>query len=118
MATDTRTVYRRWCENIGPEDDTACWIWTGKRVHNGYGTFSYRVAGKRVYHYAHRYGYEALVGPIPPGLDLDHLCRRRDCVNPDHLEPVTRRENLSRSPLVRAHWAGLHKLRAARREAA
>ena len=45
---------------------------------------------------AHRFAYEMLVGPIPEGLDLDHLCRVRHCVNPNHLEPVTRSENLRR----------------------
>ena len=46
--------------------------------------------------FAHRIGYEQLVGPIPKGLELDHLCRVRHCVNPDHLEPVTHKENTLR----------------------
>lgn len=49
---------------------------------------------------AHRAVYEILVGKIPDGLQIDHLCRNRGCVNPLHLEPVTREENLSRSPLT------------------
>src|SRR5699024_1617461 len=49
---------------------------------------------------AHRVSYETFAGPIPEGLDLDHLCRNRSCVNPEHLEPVTRSENLRRSPLM------------------
>ncbi|MFB6955450.1 HNH endonuclease signature motif containing protein [Streptomyces sp. NPDC056309] len=69
-----------------------CWIWTGAKSGGGYGHLSRR--GKFIA--AHRYAWEMLVGPIPEGLDLDHLCRVRACVNPDHLEPVTRRENLRR----------------------
>lgn len=71
--------------------DTPCWVcsYTGPR---GYTTI--KVAGKT--QIAHRFAYEELVGPIPKGLDLDHLCRVRNCVNPAHLEPVTRRVNLSR----------------------
>lgn len=52
--------------------------------------------------YAHRVYYEARFGPIPAGLQLDHLCRNRGCVNPDHLEPVTCRENLMRGHTVAA----------------
>ncbi|MFJ8213256.1 HNH endonuclease signature motif containing protein [Streptomyces sp. NPDC096033] len=69
-----------------------CWNWTGRRTHNGYGDF--REGGVRTR--AHRYAYEMLVGPIPEGLVLDHLCRNRLCVNPDHLEPVTIGENVLR----------------------
>ena len=73
--------------HLGP-----CWLWTASQSGNGYGQFYYsgRI-GK-----AHRFAYEALAEPIPAGLDLDHLCRIRHCVNPAHLEPVTRRENILR----------------------
>ena len=69
-----------------------CWLWTGALDGKGYGRVS--VGGKVVR--AHRWAYEALVGPIPSGLHLDHLCRVKTCVNPDHLEPVTHRVNLER----------------------
>lgn len=68
-----------------------CWLFTGALA-GGYGRFY--LAGGLVP--AHRYAYELLVGPIPEGLQLDHLCRVRNCVNPGHLEPVTQRENLLR----------------------
>lgn len=66
-----------------------CWEWTAYKNPKGYGHF-YR-AGR--WEKAHRVAYELLVGPIPRGLELDHLCRNRACVNPDHLEPVTRKVN-------------------------
>lgn len=69
-----------------------CWVWRGGTV-NGYGRTS--VAGKAVA--VHRAAYEVLVGPIPEGLTLDHLCRNRACYNPAHLEPVTLSENVRRA---------------------
>jgi hypothetical protein len=69
-----------------------CWVWTGSRSTGGYA----RVwDGKRVVQ-AHRLSYELFVGPIPDGLYLDHLCRNRRCVKPEHLEPVTNQENQRR----------------------
>lgn len=73
------------------QDASGCWLWTGcvgKR--DGYGRFT-RSGLSRL---AHRAGYQLLRGEIPDGMVLDHLCRVRHCVNPDHLRVVTNRENL------------------------
>jgi HNH endonuclease len=72
---------------------TECWLWTGTKTPEGYGQFW---DGERAV-MAHRYAYELLVGSIPESMELDHLCRVRDCVWPGHLEPVTSRENVHRS---------------------
>lgn len=69
-----------------------CWEWTGTLNSNGYGVFW---DGDRAV-YAHRWSYEHFVGPIPEGMELDHLCRNPRCVRPSHLEPVTHRENMLR----------------------
>lgn len=75
--------------------DTGCWLWTGALNLWGYGVIG---DGTREDNNSlvHRAAYEEFVGPIPDGLDLDHLCRNRMCCNPDHLEPVTRAENVAR----------------------
>lgn len=73
---------------ISPEPNSGCWLWTGHITSGGYGRLGRTPA--------HRVTYSALKGAIPPGLDLDHLCRVRSCVNPDHLEAVTRQVNLLR----------------------
>lgn len=75
------------------EKTPTCWLWTGARVRNGYGTA--RIEGRNGV--IHRWVYEQLVGPIPAGMQLDHLCRVRHCCNPDHLEPVTHTENCRRA---------------------
>ncbi len=84
-----------------PEPNSGCFIWTGNLSWNGYGTLKmgYKREGNRRTEWAHRAAYEYFVGPIPEGLDLDHKCRMRCCVNPDHLEPVTRGENTKRGLL-------------------
>ena len=71
-----------------------CWLWTAGRDSAGYGIF--RTGGRANVSKAHRVAYVLAKGPVPAGLDLDHLCRVRRCVNPDHLEPVTRKENILR----------------------
>lgn len=69
-------------------DPNGCWVWTAG-LKDGYGQYRHNGQSRN----AHRVTYEFLVGPIPEGLVLDHLCRVRRCVNPDHLEPVTNQEN-------------------------
>lgn len=77
--------------SVIPEPNSGCWLWIGKMTH-GYGKAT--IAMREVP--AHRFSYELFRGPIPAGLVLDHLCRVPLCVNPDHLEPVTNRENVRR----------------------
>jgi hypothetical protein len=99
------THYKRWERNGSPElnrpselerfwnyvdkhsSPLGCWLWTGATL-RGYARFKTKTA--------YRFAYEHLVGPIPEGLDIDHLCRVKACVNPDHLEPVTRKVNIRR----------------------
>ena len=76
-----------------------CWFWVASINPQGYGNISVK---KRTVG-AHRFSYEAFVGPIPEGLQIDHLCRNRRCVNPDHLEPVTGKENRHRAALAQTH---------------
>lgn len=85
-----------------------CWLWTSS-LHisddfKGYGR--YWVNGRQVY--AHRFAYEMLIGPIPDGFEIDHLCRRRCCVNPEHLETVTSAENTRRGLVAQLRQEATH----------
>lgn len=88
--TDLAILITRLEARIDKRREAPCWRWTGMT------TGTRRVYGIYCSHRAHRVVYEALIGPIPKGLQLDHLCRNTRCVNPEHLEPVTREENLRR----------------------
>jgi hypothetical protein len=78
--------------------DAGCLVWLAGLAGAGYGHFhTTQTAQEKARDvYAHRWSYEHHVGPIPDGLHLDHLCRNPACVNPDHLEPVSQRENTMR----------------------
>lgn len=84
--------------------ESGCWIWTGCLSKSGYGKFGVGLHVKP----AHRVSYETHVGPIPVGLQLDHLCRVTQCVNPHHLEPVTGAENVRRGTAAKVTRA-LHE---------
>ncbi len=82
------------------ERDGDCWIWTGQ-TKQGYGKYGGKVA--------HRESYKRLIGPIPDGLELDHVCRTPACVNPNHLQPVSRQENRRRAYVAMTHCGKGHE---------
>jgi hypothetical protein len=83
----------RFWSRVVSDQETGCWNWLGRLNTSGYGQMDFQGRARVV----HRVAYEVLVGPLPEGLpDLDHLCRNRRCVNPAHMEPVSRRENVRR----------------------
>lgn len=113
MSAPFRPVNERIAEKIEERDggfSTPCWFWTGYINRLGYAVLSIQDRPN----YVHRLSYQIHIGKIPEGLELDHLCRNRSCVNPSHLEPVTNRENVLRG-LVPTIFAAFNK---ARKEAA
>lgn len=88
-----------------------CWTWTGVIDPSGYGRYSVpglRSSASRTQG-AHRFGYTQMVGPVPEGMELDHLCRTKSCVRPDHMEPVSPAENLRRQGLAVTHCIHGHE---------
>ena len=67
----------------------SCWLWNGFTTNEGYGRFDKQSV--------HRFSYQHYIGAIPEGLEIDHLCNVRNCVNPEHLKPVTQKENVRRA---------------------
>ena len=105
--TTLRDIQRFYCKvdfdgGVQPAMESACWKWTAKvsgDCQGQYGKFwdgTYLPSGHTREVQAHRYAYELIVGPIPDGLQLDHICHNRQCVNPNHLEPVTQFVNAQR----------------------
>lgn len=82
-----------------------CWLWAGAKTNDGYGRV--RIENRNLL--PHRVSYEWAMGPIPDGLEVDHLCRNKACVNPAHLEPVTRHENQRRRAAVITHCPAGHE---------
>lgn len=87
------TLFERFRAKYCVDPKTGCWIWIASEKGNGYGQFSDAEGRVRS---AHRVAYELFIGAIPEGLQIDHLCRNRACVNPSHMEPVTNKENTLR----------------------
>jgi hypothetical protein len=90
-----KSIDERFWSKVRAAPANECWIWLAGRNSDGYGSFWNGDHNVR----AHRWSYESLVTQIPTGLQLDHLCRVRSCVNPAHLEPVTNAENARRGHL-------------------
>ena len=88
----SRTYIERFEAKFIPEPNSGCWIWTANLNHAGYG----RIVVGKIWVLAHRFSYQTYKGHLIPGLVLDHLCRMRCCVNPDHLEQVTLTVNIQR----------------------
>lgn len=93
------TEEQRFWAKVDKDGAEGCWLWVGSQSPWGYGVFN-RAGGRgaKGTRHVHRIAYEWCVGPIPDGLEIDHLCRVPLCVNPDHLDPVTHAENNDRKP--------------------
>src|SRR6266700_755766 len=95
------------------DENTGCWIFTGAKCASGYGHLGLSRDGVKVDLMPHRIAYEALIGPIPAGMQLDHVrekCSSKACWNPDHLEPVTAQENTRRHFSQQTHCKNGHPL--------
>jgi len=93
-----KTQEERFLEKVIPEPNSGCWIWLGTVQKNGYARTAF---GSRNSGLAHKWSYLNFVGAVPAGLELDHRCRVRCCVNPKHLEAITHLENMRRGAAAR-----------------
>lgn len=109
MAIPKTSAIERFLRHIEIITETGCWIWMGAVSTGGYSNF---FDGDK-YRLGHRFSFEFFRGDIPEGLQLDHLCRVRCCVNPWHLEPVTARENIRRGAWTPDAAVAAHRLRCA-----
>jgi hypothetical protein len=104
-----KTLLERFEDKVMYEPNSGCWLWTASVIPDGYGMIN--VGGRKGRSMlAHRVSYELYKGPIPAGLDIDHLCRVRSCVNPNHLEAVSHSVNVLRGVVpgkVRANCAAI-----------
>lgn len=98
--------------NVEVEEKSDCWCWRGYVDRNGYGLVKVKHSdGGRSNTTAHRFLWQAILGPLDRALELDHLCRNRACVNLEHLEPVTHAENVRRgSAATKTHCKWGHSL--------
>lgn len=103
-----RPLIDRVTENIAVDPVTGCWLWTKATTPNGYARIGSGGHGSPINVLVHHWIFELVFGPLPKGLEPDHLCRVRHCVNPYHMEPVTRLENFLRGvhPNAVAHRNG------------
>lgn len=97
------------------DERSGCWIWIGAKADTGYGVTN--VGGYKL-QYAHRISWEIFVGPIPAGLHVDHKCRNRACINPEHLEPVTQLINNRRAVISNTDGRNLPAMREMRAKGA
>ncbi len=101
---DGRLVARFFAK-VAEDRATGCWVWTAFRDRKGYGKFQYGTKDNRL---AYNVSYGLMVGEVPEGLELDHLCRNTSCVNPYHLEPVPPCVNKRRATAVITHCPSGH----------
>lgn len=98
----SETLAERLWGRVDKKAPGGCWLWTGGTNSNGYGQIR---NPKKCY--VHRVVYELAVGPIPEGVEIDHICRVRLCCNPEHLRPVTHRQNLQNRTATRTSRTGI-----------
>ena len=98
-----KTVLQRFDDKIDENLASDCWLWDGAKTPGGYGLFYDGKLGS-----AHRWSYEYTNGKVPAGMQIDHLCRVRGCVNPDHMEVVTQQENIKRGDCGKHHTNKTH----------